>query len=66
MRHISAHDGRQNHVTAVLEAGILSFEISITATLEELAGRLVHLGERHREALLSVEITKNRDTTLHG
>jgi hypothetical protein len=62
MRHISEHDGRQNRVTAVLEAGILSFDIPITTTLEELAGRLVHLGERHREALLSVEITKkNRD-----
>ena len=58
MRHISEHDGRQNRVTAVLEAGILSFDIPITTTLEELAGRLVDLGERYREALVSVEITK--------
>jgi len=60
MRHLSNYDGRQNRVTAVLEAGILSFDISTTATLEELAGRLVRLGERHREALLSVEITKKK------
>ena len=65
MRHISEHDGRQNRVTAVLEAGILSFDISITTTFEELAGRLVRLGERHRETLRSVEITKNRDSTGH-
>jgi hypothetical protein len=57
MPHLSNYDGRQNRVTAVLEAGILSFDISTTSTLEELAGRLVHLGERHHEALLSVEIT---------
>jgi hypothetical protein len=58
MRHISEHDGRQHRVTAVLEAGILSFDVPITTTLDELAGRLVELGERHRQALLSVEITK--------
>ena len=58
MPHLSNYDGRQNRVTAVLEAGVLSFDIPITTTLEELAGRLVHLGERHREALLSVGITK--------
>jgi hypothetical protein len=67
MEHISDHGGRQNRVTAVLEAGILTFDISITTTLEELAGRLGHLGERHRETLRSVEITKNwgRDAAGH-
>jgi hypothetical protein len=58
MRHISEQDGRQNRVTAVLESGIFSFDIPMSTTLGELAGRLVHLGERYREALLSVEITK--------
>jgi hypothetical protein len=66
MRDISDHDGRQNRVTAVWEARILSFDISITTTLEELAGRLVRLGERHREALLGVEITKTKDADAAG
>jgi len=63
MRHISEHNGQHNRVTAVLEAGVFSFNVSLNTTLGELASRLVDLGERHREALLSIGIAKSRDAT---
>ena len=47
-----------NSVTAVFEAGVVSFEVSETVTLEELAKRLAHLGERQGEALTGVELMR--------
>ena len=59
MRRLSYEPRAQNHVTAVFEAGAVSFEVSETVTLAELAGRLAHLGERHGEALIGVELMRS-------
>lgn len=65
MPHLSGHDVRQNRVTAVLEARVLSFDISSSTTLWELARRLRRFGQWHHEALLSVEITKGPRSRRH-
>lgn len=46
----------QNRVMAVFECGASVFELPRAATLEDLAGRLAHLSERHDGALVSVDV----------
>jgi hypothetical protein len=58
MQRIFYQDRPKNRVIAVFEAGASSFEMSEGATLEQLAGRLAHLGRRHGEALTAVQVTK--------
>jgi hypothetical protein len=56
MHHLHAERSTQNQVMAVFEANALSFELPLSATLEDLAGRLAHLSERHGEALTGVRV----------
>ena len=65
MRRLSYEPRAQNHVTAVFEAGAVSFEVSESVTLAELAGRLGHLGERHGEALIGVELMRRSKLGPH-
>lgn len=58
MQRIFYQDRSKNRVTAVFEAGAFSFEMSESATLQQLARRLAHLGRRHGEALTAVQVTK--------
>ena len=58
MRHIAYTPQQQNCVTAVFQAGAVSFEVPKAVTLAELAGRLAHLSERHGESLMSVEVMR--------
>lgn len=46
----------QNRVMAMFESSAAVFELPRAATLEELAGRLAHLCERHDGALISVDV----------
>ncbi len=46
----------QNRVMAVFESSAAIFELPRAATLEDLAGRLAHLSERHDGALMSVDV----------
>jgi hypothetical protein len=46
----------QNRVMAVFERNALSFNLPRFATLEDLAGRLAHLSQRHGRALTSVSV----------
>jgi hypothetical protein len=46
----------QNRVMAVFESSAAVFELPRAATLEDLAGRLAHLSERHDGALISVNV----------
>jgi hypothetical protein len=46
----------QNRVTAMFESSAAVFELPRGATLEDLAGRLAHLSERHDGALISVDV----------
>jgi hypothetical protein len=56
MQRLRIERPTQNHVMAVFEASALSFELPRAATLEDLAGRLAFLGERHAGALLRVDV----------
>jgi hypothetical protein len=46
----------QNRVMAMFESSAAVFELPRAATLEDLAGRLAHLSERHDGALISVDV----------
>lgn len=46
----------RNRVTAVFEASALSFELPLTATLEDLAARLADRGDHHDGPLVSVNV----------
>jgi hypothetical protein len=46
----------QNRVMAVFESSAAVFELPQAATLEDLAGRLAHLSERHDGTLISVDV----------
>jgi hypothetical protein len=46
----------QNRVMAVFESSAAVFELPQAATLEDLAGRLAHLGEGHDGTLISVDV----------
>ena len=46
----------QTRVLAVFETSAALFELPRVATLEDLAGRLARLSERHGEALISVDV----------
>ncbi len=56
MQRIYTERPMQNRVMAVFEANALSFELPLSATLEDLAGRLAQLCERHGEALTGVSL----------
>jgi hypothetical protein len=46
----------QNRVMAMFESSAAVFELPRAATLEDLAGRLARLSERHDGALISVDV----------
>jgi hypothetical protein len=46
----------QNRVMAMFESSAAVFELPRAATLEDLAGRLAHLSERHDGALINVDV----------
>ena len=58
MESVLRHDRPPNRVTAVFEGGAFSLEMSGGATLEDLARRLGHIGERYDEALTAVHVAK--------
>ena len=47
---------RPNLVMATFEDGLSTFSLSGDATLEELAGRLGHLAEKHQGRPISVDV----------
>jgi hypothetical protein len=56
MRNLHAESPMQNQVMAVFEANAVSFELPLSATLEDLAGRLAHLSNRNGETLTGVSV----------
>lgn len=56
MQRLRTERPMQNQVIAVFEPNVLSFELPRSATLEDLAGRLAHLSERHGRTLTSVSV----------
>jgi len=56
MQRLRTECPTQNQVVAVFEPNALSFDLPRSATLEDLAGRLAHLSERHGGALTSVSV----------
>jgi len=49
----------QNQVLAVFEPNAISFDVPMSTTLEDLAGRLADMGDRHDGALNSVTVRLN-------
>ena len=56
MQHPRTERPTQTRVLAVFETSAAVFELPQVATLEDLAGRLAHLSERHGGALISVDV----------
>lgn len=54
----------QHRVIAEFEDSTLSFPLPREATLEDLAGRLAALGQSHRGAPVSIEVTIDRGQPL--
>ena len=56
MQRLRIERPKQNRVIAVFESSAAFFELPRAATLEDLAGHLAHLSERHDGALISVDV----------
>ena len=56
MQRLRTEHPMQNQVMAVFAPNALSFELPLSATLKDLAGRLAHLSEPHSGALTSVSV----------
>ena len=56
MQRLRIERPKQSRVKAVFESSAAFFELPRAATLEDLAGRLAYLSERHDGALISVDV----------
>lgn len=56
MQHPRAEHPTQTRVLAMFETSAAFFELPRVATLEDLAGRLARLSERHGSPLVSVDV----------
>ena len=56
----------RHRVIAEFEGSILSFPLPREATLEDLAGRLAALGQSHRGAPVSIEVTIGLDQPFYS
>jgi hypothetical protein len=59
MQNNSTELATQNQVLAVFEPNAISFDVPLTTTLEDLAGRLAEMGDWHYGALNSVTVRLN-------
>ena len=56
MQDIHHDESRPNRVRVAFEEGALSFMLSKDATFEDLADRLLRLGERHHAKPIAIEV----------
>ena len=56
MRVISSETARPNSVMVMFDNGLSTFLLSCDATLEDLAGRLDHLTQRHRGRPIAINV----------